>query len=133
MNHRQKLGVMLLAPTLTSGVALASTYAWTGGGADDDWDTCSNWTVTGIPIPCYPNSSGHDASIGYNAGGWAINLITLPDTEKIDDLTIDSDVNFGSAGGTVTLRTTTVVIAATNGESVVTISGGGGMKADNNE
>ncbi|MCG3129068.1 MAG: hypothetical protein CHACPFDD_03977 [Phycisphaerae bacterium] len=103
----------------------------TGNGADDDWDTCPhNWAVVGLG-GCYPNDSADDATIPYNASGWTMNLITLPDSEKIDDLTIDSDVTFASAGGTVTLRTTTVVIAATNGESVVTITGSAGMTANN--
>ncbi|MCG3127167.1 MAG: hypothetical protein CHACPFDD_02025 [Phycisphaerae bacterium] len=131
MKHRQKLGVMLLALALPPGMALAATYSWIGQGADDDWDTCPrNWVVVGLG-GCYPNDSADDASIPYNASGWTINLITLPDSETLDDLTIDSDVDFGSAGGSVTLRATTVVIAATNGESVVTVSGGGGMTTTN--
>ncbi|MCG3126983.1 MAG: hypothetical protein CHACPFDD_01839 [Phycisphaerae bacterium] len=122
MKHRQKLGIMLLALALTlalpSGAALAATFAWTGGGADDDWDTCANWTVTGIPA-CYPSANGDDVSIGYNASGWSVNLIA----EQIDDFTIDSDVAFDSAtGDDVTLVASTVTIAATNGESIVTVS-----------
>ncbi|MCG3128896.1 MAG: hypothetical protein CHACPFDD_03792 [Phycisphaerae bacterium] len=126
MTHRQKLGIMLLALALLPGVVLGATFAWTGGGADDDWDTCSNWTVTGIPA-CYPSASGDDVSIGYNASGWSVNLIS----EQIDDFTIDSDVAFDSATGSdVTLVASTVTIAATNGESIVTVTSDASIKAE---
>ncbi|MCG3128362.1 MAG: hypothetical protein CHACPFDD_03246 [Phycisphaerae bacterium] len=130
MKHRQKLGIMLLALALVPGAALAATYSWIGQGADDDWDTCPrNWVVLGLG-GCYPNDSADDASIPYNASGWAITLIHL---DQIDHLTIDSDVAFDyDYDGTHligTLETNTVVIAATNGESVVTMAADAGTTA----
>ncbi|MCG3129071.1 MAG: hypothetical protein CHACPFDD_03980 [Phycisphaerae bacterium] len=117
---------VVLGLALLPGVVLAATFGWTGGGADDDWDTCDNWTVTGIPA-CYPSANGDDVSIGYNASGWSVNLIA----EQIDDFTIDSDVDFdNTAGGNVTLVTSTVTIAATNGESIVTVSNDSSITAE---
>ncbi len=87
-------------------IALATSFTWTGGGADDDWDTCENWGSNGIV--CYPSSSRDDATIPTTTSPpW---LVDLTD-ETIDDLTITEDTTFGDADGNdPTLRVDSVTI-----------------------
>jgi len=96
-------------------LAGAAVYTWTGGGADDDWDTCGNWTPH--LTPCYPCDADEDATIPASLGGYDVGLIT----GEIKDLTVQGDATFGAAGGTYAPTMTGDTITITGGQAGTTV------------
>ena len=100
-------------------VGLATTFTWTGEGADDDWTTCDNWEIIGQNA-CYPSLTGDDIYIWEDGSPWDIDLVT----EEVDDMYILGDVDFGVESGTPTLTVDQLTLQAPDDAAMsVTISG----------
>ena len=98
---------------------LGATFTWTGGGTDDDWDNCENWTTSSIG-ECSPDDANDDAVIDVG-GVEPIDLVTT----TIDDMTISAVVIFGAAEPNASLCVDSLTITAggaasmTDGASIV--------------
>lgn len=104
-------------------VAWAVSFTWVGNGADDHWDTTTNWTT--ICAPCYPDDSGDTATIDvHNAD---VDLVNV----EIGDLTIEDSVTFGDADGeNPTLCVTGLTITGDTGGTEVEIKQQAAIETD---
>ena len=101
-----------------TGVAQGAIYSWTGlSTSNDNWDTCANWIVNQIGVPCYPSADTDDVLV---SGTFDVDLIT----ESIRNLTVSGTVGFGSVSGTPTLEINAITISGGSSGATVTISSG---------
>jgi len=101
---------------------LGATFTWDGGGADEDWDTCDNWSGIGLTC-CYPCSTSDSAIIPYDAQQvpWTIELTD----ETIDDLSVNASVAFYPDGASNTLTLSgTLTLTATQAPTLITMNSG---------
>jgi len=90
------LGVAVFACSfLAVGISHAATSTWTGGGADNNWDTAANWTPSGKP------GSGVDVTFDSSTG----KNCTIDTAVNVKSITITSGytgTNTQSSGNNVT-------------------------------
>lgn len=99
---------------LTSVSGYGANYTWTGHGADDAFDTTSNWVVVCCNPP-YPDDTGDNGTI---SGVFDVDLIN----ESIGDLDLSGTVIFGDANGDdPTLQVQTVTITGAAGVTTIKI------------
>ena len=95
---RRKQGMIALVTFLApAGLVLGASFAWTGGGSNDDWDDCDNWTCSGCGAfsECFPGNSNDDVSIG----GDDESATLVEAEEEIEDLALKGIFTF--TGGAV--------------------------------
>jgi len=118
----RRLTLKLLA-LVSAAMCMGATFTWDSGGADDDWDTCDNWSGIGLTC-CYPCTTSDDGIIAYDvqAVPWTVDLTT----EIIGNLSVNARVNFYPADASNTLTVNeTFTLTATQAATVVTMNSGG--------
>ena len=117
----RNVGLAVLAVACTAALALSTVWEWTGLGADDDWDTCLNWTIiSGSSNLCYPSLVSDDATIPWANATWDIDL-SLPSI-TMGELTIEGSVDFCTSLNEPALSMTKLTIDGSDGEIRVTNS-----------
>jgi len=119
-----KRNILLLVTAILAvgGLVLAGTFTWTAGAQTDDWDQCNNWSLVGQGR-CYPQEEeSDDAVIPAQGGPWSINLTEA----TIDDLTIATDVAFGTSTSPPWVSADTVTIVGSSGGDTCGDAQGGG-------
>lgn len=102
---------------MCSWLMLGAAFVWDGGGANDTWSTVENWDCPNEPAG-YPDDTGDDATIPFTSGGYLVDLTT----ESINDLTIEGNVDFDTAGGATTLTVDSLIIDGSSNAIVVKIT-----------
>ena len=111
------------APTsLAAAPAMLAAFTWTGADSGIRWDSGCNWhpAPSCSDVDPYPDDTGDNATFPWNSGvAWACDLVG----EDIGNLTLEGNVDFDTAGGTVTLGLAKLTIAPTQGDVEITVSG----------
>ena len=110
----------------TCAVGLAVTWTWCDhiddpGDHDKCWKGCENWCGRYLPW-CFPKTPGDDARIRPKGETWRVDLITV----TIDDLTIESSVDFGKVNVEPTLSVDTLHVAGGDTTATTATLGEGG-------
>jgi hypothetical protein len=131
--ERRKYAVVALAAVAVIASAnpvFAAAYSWTGGGANTNWTTVSNWG-------------------GLNYPGSSTDTATLPTRATAQTINLDSNITLGSGSTSLTVSgnndytlngsNTTITATATAGDDIVksgtgtwTIGSGVTLKVDGN-
>lgn len=122
----------------------AATRTWDGGGGDNNWSTCANWSLDTCPVAAdsviFDATSTKNATIDASAPASLINItinagytgtITLARTFTVTSAYIQNDGSFTAAASSLTITsfsltagTFTASSGTTNFPSTFTISGG---------